>query len=320
VERHNPHSITKIAGQVLSEQWGKALRLSPEKVFSTQGSIVTRCRLIDGPTDIPRTFIVKKVQVDTIRYEPDSPEVPNSAHRLFNDWAAAKFLSEIPFDSSLSPIFYGDSRDHGLIVIEDLGDGDGPNTTEALGGNDPARTEQLLNEHAALIGQLHGATMGRFEQYRRLRNTLGPKPRPQKIYQDPWSDAQVCPIPESEIDEAIRTYHASFATVGIRPQSGADEEIELITAAVEENPGPLLAYSKRDQNGAGDYIRRGGKPRLFDFGAGGFRHALIEGMPWRMTWGCMMRIPSRIWPAMEWAYRCSLADWYVDAVEDVTFY
>jgi hypothetical protein len=205
-------------------------------------------------------------------------------------------------------------------VIEDLGDGDGPNTAEALGGDDPALAEQLLIEHAALIGQLHGATIGRFEQYRRLRNTLGPEPSPQKLYQDPWSNARVRPIPASEIDDAIRTYHASFATVGIRPQSDVDEEIELITAAVEENPGPLLAYCKGDQNGAGDYIRRSGNPRLFDFGAGGFRHALIEGMPWRMTWGCMMRIPRRIWPAMEGAYRSSLADWSVEAVDDVTFY
>src|SRR5262249_20647866 len=89
---------------------------------------------------------------------------------------------------------------------------------------------------------------------------------------------------------------------------------------IEENPGPLLAYCKGDQNGAGDYIRQGGRPRLFDFGAAGFRHALIEGMPWRMTWGCMMRIPGRIWPAMERAYRSYLAGGCIDALDDVKFY
>jgi hypothetical protein len=171
-----------------------------------------------------------------------------------------------------------------------------------------------------LIGQLHAATMGRFEQYHRLRSALGPEPVPQKIYQDPWSNARVRPIPRSEIDDAISAYHESFAAIGIRPQSGVNEEIELVTAAVEENPGLLLAYCKGDQNGAGDYVRLGGKPRLFDFGSGGFRHALIEGMPWRMTWGCMMRIPKRIWPAMERAYRSRLTSGYLDAIDDISFY
>ncbi|MCI0663295.1 MAG: hypothetical protein L0220_19700 [Acidobacteria bacterium] len=320
MEKHNPHFITNIANQVISVQLGEKFRLSAEKVFSTWGSIVIRCRLMGGSADLPKTLIVKKVREDNIGYDPDSPATPNSAHWIFNDWAATKFLSEIPGDSPLGPLFYGGSREHGLIVLEDLGDGDGAHTAEALGGNDPVLAEQLLIEHAALIGQLHGATMGRFEQYRQLRSTLGPQPIPQKIYQDPWSEARIQSIPRSEIDEAIRAYHANFAAVGIRPQPGVDEEIELVTAAVEEHPGPLLAYCKGDQNGAGDYIRQGGKPKLFDFGVGGFRHALIEGMPWRMTWGCLMRIPKQSWPAMERAYRARLACGYGDAVEDARFY
>ena len=168
--------------------------------------------------------------------------------------------------------------------------------------------------------QLHGATIGRFEEYRRLRSALGPDPIPQKIYQDPWSDVRLRSITRSEINDAISAYHESFAAVGIHPQPGVNEEIELVTAAVEENPGLLLAYCKGDQNGAGDYIRQGGNPRLFDFGSGGFRHALIEGMPWRMTWGCMMRIPNQSWPAMERAYRSRLTCGYVDAIDDGRFY
>jgi len=319
MERNSPHSIAKIASQVLSEKFGE-LRLGVEKVFSTWGSVVIRCRLMDGAADLPKTFIVKKVKEDAIGYDPESAEAPNSAHWIFNDWAATKFLSEIPSDPPFAPLFYGGSREHGLIVVEDLGAGDGPNTAEALVGNDPALAEQLLIEHAALIGQLHAATMGRFEQYRRLRSALGPEPIRQKLYQDPWSDARLRPIPKYEIDDAIRTYHASFAAIGIRPQSGVNDEIEWVTAAVEENPGLLLAYCKGDQNGAGDYVRQGDKPRLFDFGSGGFRHALIEGMPWRMTWGCLMRIPKQFWPPMERAYRSRLARGYVDAIDDVRFY
>ncbi|HET9712405.1 MAG TPA: hypothetical protein VFP64_11005, partial [Pyrinomonadaceae bacterium] len=83
---------------------------------------------------------------------------------------------------------------------------------------------------------------------------------------------------------------------------------------------PLLAYCKGDQNAAADYIRRAGKPRFFDFGAGGLRHALIEGMPGRMTWGCMMRIPERVISRMEKAYQFRLAEGYAQAADDRVFH
>src|SRR5215510_10606986 len=111
MERPDPNLITKNAGQALSEQWGE-VRLSAEKVFSTWGSIIIRCRLIEGSADLPKTFIVKKVREDAIGYDPDSAEAPNSAHWIFNDWGATKFRSEIPSAPPLSPFFYGGSREH----------------------------------------------------------------------------------------------------------------------------------------------------------------------------------------------------------------
>ncbi len=88
---------------------------------------------------------------------------------------------------------------------------------------------------------------------------------------------------------------------------------------MEGSPGSFLAYCKGDQNGAGDYIRRGGQPRLFDFGAGGLRHAIIEGMPGRMTWGCMMRIPKHVVLLMERAYQTRLAEGCAVASDDRVF-
>ena len=115
MERHNPHFIAKIASQVLSEKFGE-VRLGVEKVFANWGSVVIRCRLMDGAADLPKTFIVKKVKEDAIGYDPESAEAPNSAHWIFNDWAATKFLSEIPCDPPFAPLFYGGSREHGSSI------------------------------------------------------------------------------------------------------------------------------------------------------------------------------------------------------------
>ena len=307
-EKHNPNFIADVAGNVLSEKFGEKIRLQADKTFVTNGSVVVRCNVIDACSDIPASVVAKKTREDEFEYNPDSPDAPNSAHWLFNDWAAAEFLNEVPAEVPFSPKLYGGSRENGLIVLEDLGDGEQPNTFDALLGEDAELAEQTLIEHVSLIGQLHAATIGRYEDYRRIRLRLGAVPKPEKLYQDPWSDARNYLISAGEIEEAVKLYRTVFENLGICAETGVADEIELVTKAVEENPKQFLAFCKGDQNAAGDYIRQNGKPRLFDFNASGFRHALIEGMPGRMTWGCMMRIPGNIKPLMEAAYKSQLTN------------
>ena len=50
----------------------------------------------------------------------------------------------------------------------------------------------------------------------------------------------------------------------------------------------------------------GARLRLFDFDCGGFRHALLEGLAGRLTWGAASRIPASVVRAMEEAYRRAL--------------
>jgi hypothetical protein len=319
-ERHNPEVIVKLAGVLLSRQLGRGIYLQPGRVFSTLKSVVVRCRVTRGAADLPDTLIVKKVREGRRGYDPDSPATTNAAHDLFNDWAAARFLHGLRDDPPLSPRFYAGGRAEGLIVLEDLGDGEAPNTADALQGGDSALAEQTLIEHAELLGQLHAVTMGRREEYQRIRRWLGPPPHPKKLYRDPWPEARLSLVPTSEVEEVISACRASFAALGIRPRPGVEDEIARVTAAVEADPGLFLAYCKGDQNVAADYIRRNSRPRLFDFDSGGFRHALIEGMPGRMTWGCQMRIPSRIRRAMDKAYQSSLALGYAAVADDRLFY
>jgi hypothetical protein len=319
-DRHNPEAIVKFAEALLSRQFDQEAHLVRDRVFPGFKSVAVRCRVEGRVAGLPDSLIVKKAREDRMGYFPDSQATPNAAHELFNDWAAARFLDGLGHDPSLSPRFYAGDREHGLIVLEDLGDGEAPNTIDALQGHDPQLAEQTLVEHAALLGKLHAATMGRYEEYQQIRLGIGPAPQPLKLYHDPWSEARLSHIPTSDIDEAISSYRAVFATLDIRSQPGVEDEIAHVTSVVEADPGPFLAYCKGDQNAAGDYLRRQTKPRLFDFDAGGFRHALIEGMPGRMTWGCQMRIPPRIQRVMEKAYQTALSRGYAEAADDRVFY
>ncbi len=307
-ERHNPDFIADVAGKILSEKFGEWLHLSKSETFVTGGSIVIRCEVISTHRDFPVSVIVKKTREDEFEYKPDSSDAPNSAHWLFSDWAASEFLNDVSSDVPFSPKLYAGSRDFGLIVLEDLGDGEAPNTSDVLLGDDAELAEQTLIEHISLIGGLHAATIGRDEEYGQIRQRLGALPKPEKLYQDPWSDARNRPIPAREVEEAIKLYQAAFKNLGVCPETDIADEIEYITSAVEENPKQFLAFCKGDQNMAGDYIRQNGKPRLFDFNVSGFRHALVEGMPGRFTWGCMMSLPTRIKDMMDAAYKSQLTE------------
>jgi hypothetical protein len=316
-ERHDPDFIANIAGKILSEQLSQTVSLRKRKVFTTAASIVVRCDVFDNCFALPASFIVKKAREDEFEWRPDSPETPNPAHWLFNDWAASEFLNAIPSATPFSPSLYGGSKDYGLIVLEDLGDGETPDTFDALCGDDAELAEETLIEHVSLIGQLHAATIWRHDEYRRIRQRLGPLPNPEKLFQDPWSDARLHAIRSGEVKEAIKLYRTVCESVGIHQQPGITDEIALVTADVEEQPGLFLAFCKGDQNLAGDYIRRNGQPRLFDFNASGFRHALVEGMPGRMTWGCMMRIPARILPLMDAAYQTELKHTHPEMSDEI---
>jgi hypothetical protein len=305
--RHGTDFVIEGAAALLFRRFEEKVELQAGKIFRTTGSIVIRCQVIDPPKGLPSRLIVKKVREDRFPYRPDSAETPNAAHALFSDWAAAEFLNQIGGDPLLAPRFYGGDCESGLTVLEDLGDGEYPSTLGALQGSDPELAERMLIEHVSLIGQLHAKTMGHFDRYHHLRSALGPMPKPARLFRDPWSDARLSTISASEIDNAIASYRSVCDSVGVRPAHSISDEIEYVATAVEQNPEQCLAFCKGDQNEAADYIRCNEQPRLFDYDGGGFRHALIEGIPGRMTWGCMMRLPAWLLPLMERAYRVSLA-------------
>jgi hypothetical protein len=316
--------LIRTAERILTDAHGVQVRLRRGETFPgglAEKSTVLRCRVVHGPADLPPTVIVKQVRERlAFRYLPDSPQAPNAAHRFFDDWAALQFLGGIGGDPSLAPAFYGGVRDVGVIVMEDLGADDGPSTHEMLQGNDPARAEAALNDYIAAIGRLHAATIGKSEEHRRIRDALGPRPAPLPLYHDPWSNARESPSPLAAIATALQQYEAGFAAVGLRPRAGVDAEIEAVTRAVEECPGPFLAFCQGDQNGVGGVMRCRSGLRFFDFDCGGFRHALLEGIPARMTWGGMVRVPVAVGARMEATYRTELAKGCPEAADDALFH
>lgn len=301
--------IIATAESLLPRDWGEGLRLHVDKTYENAPTVVIRCRLANVSGPAPPSVAVKHVRAH-------HKNASGYLHSFLNDWAACMFLNSFEHDPPLAPRFYAGDTDRRILVMEDLGDGDGPNTMAVIQGSDPAAAARALVRHAALIGQLHGATVGRADDYLKLRSSLGPLTPDAELYTYPWSNARRKRPATSEISRAIEQYRCVCERLGLTWQSSAEAEIEVSSLRVEGDPDAFLAYCKGDQNLAGDFIRSDRRLRLFDYGEGGYRHALIEGMPGRFTWGCMMRIPHQVVREMESAYRTQLVKGCREAADD----
>ena len=314
LRRDHPAWIAGAASTILSQHFDADMHLEAGTMFRTNGSVVVRCHLQDPSPHFPPTVIAKCAFATYGPYEPESPAPNNAAHDFFNDWAALELLNGVTTDprrtpvvERLTPMFYAGSRDLGVTVVEDLGDGENNTTLDALHGTSARWARSLLLENVALIGRLHALTMAHVDAYQRLRDALGPAPDRRPLFRDPWSEATRGEIPANAIDDAAQLYKATLHDVDVHPRRGVTDEIAEVAATVEGDPGGLLSFCKGDQNIPNDYVRVNGRPRLFDFGSCGLRHAFLEGMPGRMTWGCTMRIPRALLAPMDEAYRRQVA-------------
>ncbi len=306
--------------QVLADQRGWRVPPTIQHVLGGSKSVVVRMSIDGAPPDVPATVIVKQTQsIGGIAYDPTSTDSNNPAQLLFNEWAAYEFVRTIPCDPPLTPRLYGGDPVHGLLVLEDLGDVDGPTTLDPMAASNPEHARHLLLASVRSLAQLHGMTMRQDARYRAIRQALGPQAPPTALFYDPWPHARLQPSPTDACSQVIAAYQAMRQILGLPPASSIDAEIARIIHDVEENPGPFLALCQGDQNLPGRLLRSGALPRRFDFDQAGFRHALLEGMPGRMTWGCMLRIPASIVVDMDRAYQEALRPYCPVATDTAAF-
>jgi hypothetical protein len=215
--------------------------------------------------------------------------VGRSSHAYLQRWSL--FLSTVLNDPPVAPICYVGNQQSQIVILEDLGDGTRPGTLELLMGDDAEAAICALIEHMRLLAHLHAATLGRADEYVKIRRALGPTQSSKPLYHDPWSNARRESISRAEQEQAVQNYRKSLQTLGLIPLAGIADEIELATQAVEGDPGPFLSFCQGDVNTPESCIRQEGKLWLYDFDSSGFRHAFTEALAGRLMWGCQLRIP-----------------------------
>ncbi len=231
-------SIIKLrVEELLTGIWGSKVQLAPNAadLQASGRTLVYRFSLLEKPVDAPQHVIVKAMPITEGISEASSTAPENSFRLLFNDWAGLQFLSsfrlffndwaglqflsEIAPHPALAPRFYAGDKAHGLIVMEDLGTGNGLH--HLLLADDPETAEEAAIQYAATMGKMHAATIGKQEAFSHIRQELGPADIPDYTW----------------ISSALwETIHM----LNVVPAAGIEDELKQLTS-IMENPGPFSA-------------------------------------------------------------------------------
>ena len=294
-------SFQAIAEAILSQAWRSPVRLeNGERLDERQH--VQRWRVDEGPSSAPATVIVKRARSsEETPYDPDSSDTSSPAALLFNEWAALELLTQT--SAEVGPAFYGGDRMHGVLVLEDLGNGE--SLADTLRGSDPALAETQLIDYATTLGRLHARSASHISEYERLRSALGP-----------WQPQN------SPCLELMQTgLEQTFAAIEIPLRPAAQADVQTVLASLRD-PGPFLALIHGDSCPDNDRFVAGSL-RLFDFESAALRHALLDGVYGRIhfpTCWCVRRLPAELPLKMEQAYRAELVKGCPQAGDDRLFY
>jgi hypothetical protein len=206
-------------------------------------------------------------------------------------------------ETPVAPRFYTADHAHGLVVLEDLDQGQG--LGPPLLGSDASEAEAALVQIAELLGRMHSRTVGKRAEFDRLRDSLAPRQKDAAYETYEWLS--------NGIREAARALEVPLVP-------GTEADLSTVIATIRD-PGPFLAYTHGDPC-PDNFLKTHDQIKLIDYEFGDFRHALTDGVYGRIhfpTCWCVNRIPPLIVERMEVAYRTALAEGCPAARNDMLF-
>ena len=262
---------------------------------------IFRCWVADGPSALPKVFLVKMAR-HTKRepYHPKSDCVGSPAWKFFNEWAALQFLGEIDSTQTISPKFIAGDVVQGLIAFEYVSKA--RSLRDILRNANAHERRHALLTYAQTIGRMHGATYGRKSEWLHLRTSLG-------TYCQAASDA---------FDGILRTFRR-LATFVEQPVSVAVETelSELKKTLSEVEPFSALRHVDiAPQN----YLLLNDGVKIVDFEYSDYGHFLLDApfgpYPFPVRW----EYDDVLTREIESVYRSELSSGFHGALDDGIYY
>ncbi len=264
---------------------------------------VWRVAVRGGSRDVPPTVIV--------RAGPDRVSDPRSQpgdglrwHEVFaNEVAGTRFLAELTELEGRVPVELAGDVDRQVLVSQDLGTG--PSVADVLLADDRDRALALLEQHAAMLGDVASASFGKTDRYAVIRSDCGPPASPHNLR--PTGGA------------ALHRFLDGFARdVGVVPADDVDDEVARIVSAAATPPSDWTAYSPADACPDNNVVTEDGRLAMFDFGYGAVRHLGLDttyfSLPFPTCW-CYAPLPQNLRSHLLETYRTAVGQ-RVPAVRD----
>ncbi len=278
--------------RVLSKRFGGKVRLDSGENIQPDSNWrrIYRFKLLERPEGVPASVVVKQDK------------------EILTEWACLEFLSEEMGEDCTVPRFYGGERDIPFIVIEDMGNGH--DLYKILRGDDIKSAKTVLIEFAKALGKIHASSIGKVDNFRRIRNSIEHIDRQKTSPKDPY-----CDYTEklTEICDAA----------GIEPYPEAFEELRTLVRFLDPC-NPFHALTHADLCPVNVYHSTTKKKvYVFDYAGGHFQHVLVDGFQIRVHLDFHLevsRFPDDIMLEMENTYRTTLAAGCSQAQDDTWFY
>ena len=232
---------------------------------------IFRCWVDDGPSSLPEVFLVKMARhTEREPYNPKLDCVGSPVWKLFNEWAALQFLSEIDRTQTISPKFITGDAAQGLIAFEYVSKA--RSFRDILRNANAHEQRHALLTYAQTMGRMHGATYGRRDQWLRLRTSLGPRGQTDK---DPF-------------DSILRSFRR-LATFIEQPVSVA-VETELFELKETLSGAEPFSALRRVDIALQNYLLLNDSVKLVDFEYSDYGHFLLDAplgpYPFTVRWEC----------------------------------
>ena len=262
---------------------------------------IFRCWVADGPSYLPEVLLVKMArQTKREPYDRERDCIGSSAWKLFNEWAALQFLSEINSDKMITPKFIAGDVVQGLIAFEYVSKA--RSFRDILRHSNAAERTHTLLAHAQAMGRMHGSTYGRKNEWLNLRTGLSTH------YQ----------AETDSFDGILRTFRR-FATLVGQPESIAVESELSELQEILSNAEPFSAFRHVDiapQN----YLLVDDGVKLVDFEYSSYGYFPLDAplgpFPFPVRWECDEVLAQEI----ESVYRTELSSGFPGALDDAIYY
>ena len=298
--------VIRRAERVLSRRFGGRPRILDHEALAGR-AFVFRCR-VEG-RGAPESVIVKQPRpVEDKPYDHRDLSFRSPAWFLTTDWAGLELLDvrqNADGGQQVAPHFYGGDLARGLLVIEDLGDGE--SLADVLLGDNAAKAEEALVAYGRALGRMHAMTAGLSDDYGAILESLGRSGREREMWNGRLR-SEIAKLPET------------CSELEFEWSPGMVDDVQQTAASLLE-PGPFEAYIHGHPCPDNDRLL-GGHMLFFDFDSGAFHNALIDGsygrVPFPTCW-CVNRLPDHLVPKFETAYRLELMKGVPKAGDDALF-